>query len=1142
MELPYKAWLDLLCSNAPESTCSTFIAVGLKNLADHPIVETVCREFQFDPGQGVFSGFSKDAFLSRLQVQSGCTVLDGHLSSFSAASSGTLLLVLQALLAPPNCSGPTADNCCPHPAIVGMFEEKFSFRVNSAGKREFELGHVDPAAVRRELDTLAGSVGLFSFTSVVEQPVDVKAVPSHLLIPFPDGWSPPPLIEEGIATAGVLEPVAAERVWGFPGGHYAFRGRVCREEKHWRALLKYSKASAPVKISREELVRWLGYFEMVARQCQLRGSPVSNASGERLLTCRSRPFVFGGREFGFCGSIVEACPLGQHHNGRKCVDPLHMYAHQVILRVSTTAGLCTACARFQQLMVKDKRFGDVTTRAFRGFRDQLKIFEEARRQAKTIASLLNLPEPSGLTSQIISPSGLVCKDTAHVYEVCGVSPARNCTLAPFTNNDPLDEYSYVAYRLMDWYSTFSSWFGELQRLFPCGQQPVRSRSAPARSHQGGYWQTIRSPLNVANVHGDLSTLNGCLSIQCNNKGCDRLGVGQSEKRYPPISCDGCRFKFHLARGLLLGSITSADFHLAFRQRMIPSGYLNVGVYVSDSWDCHRARLWAATQMAETVHATAAAAGSRPISSSPSVSPFSPLSFSPLNQGSSPSGGRGHAGQGFGRPGSQGPPHPLSVSGESRLGSDDSGAVVGGNAGRGGRGSTPGTVGSPFGGHARREHGYASGSSGAVVGGGGGGRGGRGSTPGTVGSPSGGHARDGSGSSGAVVGGGGGGGSPPIAGGTKPSGSGLVHESGSVSKRQCVEPVQLCASGEHIYTLKLDRPVAPPGAVSFRFPGSSDVYTLRSNIQIPNELRIYTKCVISYLSSRQFVPPEAISVGSVFGLEVGSSKTFAVIKSARAFPRGSTVHVELVKEDHFELMPMVPAPFVDYTKYCRATRLMAGTGDDGVVYVVQPDKDYPAGGVLKFAVDSVPNTEKQGSSVVFPRFCDVELTHSVTKGLGFSVVERNGTWVCDGGVEPADVSAASSASVPTSMVPNETKRRSSSLGGVLGGSGGSGTESGGVAKGGRVGKERGKEAQSGSVGEKSEKEGRGKGGPVVNDKRGCGTVDRGGNGMENESGAAATGGPVGKERENENAKGAKGGGTATTLYRRRPECMCDVGSL
>eukprot|EP00961_Rhodomonas_salina_P049081 658826-Rhodomonas_salina.1 len=74
-----------------------------------------------------------------------------------------------------------------------------------------------------------------------------------------------------------------------------------------------------------------------------------------------------------------------------------------------------------------------------------------------------------------------------------------------------------------------------------------------------------------------------------------------------------------------------------------------------------------------------------------------------------------------------------------------------------------------------------------------------------------------------------------------------------------------------------------------------------------------------------------------------------------------------------------------------------------------------------------------------------------------------------------------------MVPNETGKRSSSLGGVLSGSG---TESGGVAKGGRVGKESGKEAQSGSVGEKSEKEGRGKGGPVVNDKRGCGTVDRG----------------------------------------------------
>eukprot|EP00961_Rhodomonas_salina_P012972 174631-Rhodomonas_salina.1 len=80
--------------------------------------------------------------------------------------------------------------------------------------------------------------------------------------------------------------------------------------------------------------------------------------------------------------------------------------------------------------------------------------------------------------------------------------------------------------------------------------------------------------------------------------------------------------------------------------------------------------------------------------------------------------------------------------------------------------------------------------------------------------------------------------------------------------------------------------------------------------------------------------------------------------------------------------------------------MAGTGDDGVVYVVQPDKDYPMGGVLNFAVDSGQNTKKQGLSVVFPRFCNVQLTHSVTKGLGFSVVERNGTWFCDGGVGPA----------------------------------------------------------------------------------------------------------------------------------------------
>eukprot|EP00961_Rhodomonas_salina_P178428 2406809-Rhodomonas_salina.1 len=135
-------------------------------------------------------------------------------------------------------------------------------------------------------------------------------------------------------------------------------------------------------------------------------------------------------------------------------------------------------------------------------------------------------------------------------------------------------------------------------------------------------------------------------------------------------------------------------------------------------------------------------------------------------------------------------------------------------------------------------------------------------------------------------------------------------------------------------------------------------------------------------------------------------------------------MELVKEDHFKLLLMVAAPFVDYTKYCRATRLMAGKGDDGVVYVVQPDKDYPVGGVLNFAVDavdSVQNTKKQGLSVVFPLFCNVQLTHSVAKGLGFSVVERNWTWFCEGGVGPAGVSAVSSASVPTSMVPNETEK-------------------------------------------------------------------------------------------------------------------------
>eukprot|EP00961_Rhodomonas_salina_P283922 3837140-Rhodomonas_salina.2 len=66
--------------------------------------------------------------------------------------------------------------------------------------------------------------------------------------------------------------------------------------------------------------------------------------------------------------------------------------------------------------------------------------QDARRQAKTIAVLLKQTEPSGLTNLVISQSSLVCKDTAHVYEVCGVPSARQCALSTFTNDDLLDEY------------------------------------------------------------------------------------------------------------------------------------------------------------------------------------------------------------------------------------------------------------------------------------------------------------------------------------------------------------------------------------------------------------------------------------------------------------------------------------------------------------------------------------------------------------------------------------------------------------------------------------------------------------------------------------------------------------------------------